>query len=302
MGAIDKLQSNIKLQFISFFESLTLISECENKPLETALRFIERKLLNHNQIYLFLLEEMALYEVRLFDDDYCIDDTYNGKYISKTTIIKELKKSIEQGGATEVIANYGFGLQKFVHQAHTIGVEIPNNLLAQAQSPDCYHDESNPLTEVVKDLQAQIAQMRDNVGSNNDHPTTAELQAKDDKIAKLQTQLKAKDERIAELERQLNDRMYYAHLKIGDSLSVLLDKDNDNYAPDLAHAVRLWLDIYANGKPKDDSHTNLANVWISKNTNYHKNDDGYQMMQSRIREIATPLKDFGKKRIKEIKE
>lgn len=206
MGAIDKLQSNIKLQFISFFESLTLVSECENKPLEIALRFIERKLLNHNQIYLFLFEEMALYEVRLFDDDYCIDDTYNGKYISKTTIIKELKKSIEQGGATEVIAPYGFGLQKFVHQAHAIGVEIPNNLLAQAQSPDCYHDESNPLTEVVKELQAQIAQMRDNVGLNNNHPSTAELQANDDEIVKLQTQLKAKDERIAELERQLNER------------------------------------------------------------------------------------------------
>ena len=193
MGAIDKLQSNIKLQFISFFESLTLVSECENKPLEIALRFIERKLLNHNQIYLFLFEEMALYEVRLFDDDYCIDDTYNGKYISKTTIIKELKKSIEQGGATEVIANYGFGLQKFVHQAHAIGVEIPNNLLAQAQSPDCYHDESNPLTEVVKELQAQITQMRDNVGLNNNHPSTAELQANDDEIVKLQTQLKATD-------------------------------------------------------------------------------------------------------------
>lgn len=199
MGAIDRLQNNIKLQFISFFESLTLISECENKPLEIALRFIERKLLNHHQIYLFLFEEMALYEVRLFDDDYCIDDTYNGKYISKTTIIKELKKSIEQGGATEVIANYGFGLQKFVHQAHAIGVEIPNNLLAQAQSPDCYHDESNPLTEVVKELQAQIAQMRDNVGLNNNHPSTAELQAKDDKIAKLQAE-------NDKLKRQLNER------------------------------------------------------------------------------------------------
>ncbi|OAV05133.1 hypothetical protein [Moraxella catarrhalis] len=199
MGAIDRLQNNIKLQFISFFESLTLISECENKPLETALCFIERKLLNHNQIYLFLFKEMALYEVRLFDDDYCIDDTYNGKYISKTTIIKELKKSIEQGGATEVIANYGFGLQKFVHQAHAIGVEIPNNLLAQAQSPDCYHDESNPLTEVVKELQAQITQMRDNVGLNNNHPNTAELQAKDGKIAKLQAE-------NDKLKRQLNER------------------------------------------------------------------------------------------------
>lgn len=302
MGAIDKLQSNIKLQFISFFESLTLVSECENKPLEIALRFIEKKLLNHHQIYLFLLEEMVLYEVRLFDDDYCVDDTYNGKYISKTTIIKELKKSIEQGKATEVIAPYGFGLQKFVNHAHAIGVEIPHDLLAQAQSPDCYHDESNPLTEVVKDLQSQIAQMRDNIGLNNDQNNTAELQAKDDEIAKLQTQLKAKDERIAELERQLNERSSSDHLKIGDGLSVLLDTAHEYHAPDLAHAVRLWLDIYANGKPKDDSHTNLANQWISKNTNYHKNDDGYQMMQSRIREIATPLKDFGKKRIKEIKQ
>lgn len=254
MGAIDKLQSNIKLQFISFFESLTLISECENKPLEIALRFIERKLLNHNQIYLFLFEEMALYEVRLFDDDYCIDDTYNGKYISKTTIIKELKKSIEQGGATEVIANYGFGLQKFVHQAHAIGVEIPNNLLAQAQSPDCYHDESNPLTEVVKELQAQITQMRDNVGLNNNHPNTAELQAKDDKIAKLQAE-------NDKLKRQLNERSTPANY----ALSV----ENSSYTTPFIDALNaviqeFWINYQEHNIPPKQ---NTIISWIMEHYN-----------------------------------
>lgn len=254
MGAIDRLQNNIKLQFISFFESLTLISECENKPLETALCFIERKLLNHNQIYLFLFEEMALYEVRLFDDDYCIDDTYNGEYISKTTIIKELKKSIEQGGATEVIANYGFGLQKFVHQAHAIGVEIPNNLLAQAQSPDCYHDESNPLTEVVKELQAQITQMRDNAGLNNNHPSTAELQAKDDKIAKLQAE-------NDKLKRQLNERSTPANY----ALSV----ENSSYTTPFIDALNaviqeFWINYQEhNIPPKQD----IVISWIMEHYN-----------------------------------
>lgn len=114
-------------------------------------------------------------------------------------------------------------------------------------------------------------------------------------IADLQAENAHLKAHIAELESQLNQA------NITPAFDVLLDTKHEYHAPDLAHAVRLWLDIYANGKPKDDSHTNLANVWISKHTNYNAHDDGYQMMQNRIREIATPLKDFGKKRIKESK-
>lgn len=122
---------------------------------------------------------------------------------------------------------------------------------------------------------------------------TADLQ----QIADLQADNVRLQARITQLESQLNQ----AKDSGAPAFDTLLDTGHEYHAPDLAHAVRLWLDIYANGKPKDDSHTNLANVWIGKYTNYNAHDDGYQMMQNRIREIATPLKDFGKKRIKESK-
>lgn len=117
----------------------------------------------------------------------------------------------------------------------------------------------------------------------------ADLQAEN---ARLQAENADLLKRIAELENQAN---------AAPAFDALLDTEHEYHAPDLAYAVRLWLDTYANGKSKDDSHTNLANIWIRQHTNYNKHDDGYQMMESRIREIATPLKDFGQKRIKESK-
>lgn len=108
------------------------------------------------------------------------------------------------------------------------------------------------------------------------------IKERNNEIATLKT-------RIAELENQSNDRK---HL-------LVFDKNNEFFAPDLAHAINLWLDTYGNGKKKDDSHTNLANQWIKSNTNYNENSDGYRQVENRIREITTPLKDFGAKRLKE---
>lgn len=131
----------------------------------------------------------------------------------------------------------------------------------------------------------------------DDLNTTTANDDSQQQIADLQADNARLQARITQLESQLNQ----AKENAAPAFDTLLDTGHEYHAPDLAYAVRLWLDIYANGKPKDDSHTNLANVWIGKHTNYNTHDDGYQMMQNRIREIATPLKDFGKKRIKESK-
>lgn len=135
-----------------------------------------------------------------------------------------------------------------------------------------------------KELQSEIAKLKGDLLEQKH-----QFQNKSKELAALQTQLDEANVRIKEIESQTNDSKY---------LSVF-DKNNDFFAPDLAHAINLWLDTYGNGKKKDDSHTNLANQWIKLNTNYDKNSDGYKQVESRIREITTPLKDFGAKRLKE---
>ncbi|MFW1851083.1 hypothetical protein ACG9XR_10985 [Acinetobacter guillouiae] len=72
----------------------------------------------------------------------------------------------------------------------------------------------------------------------------------------------------------------------------------DSYAPDLALSIKLWESIYITN-PKEDSHTNRANHWITNNTSYpieEKNPSS-----SRIREITSPLKEWGSKRNKGFK-
>ena len=86
----------------------------------------------------------------------------------------------------------------------------------------------------------------------------------------------------------------------GDPLALVFDSTNANYAPDLVHALNLWLDLYHRNPKDSDSHTNKANIWLKNNTAYEYVKRGDTAM-NRIREIATPLKDFGQQRAKEPK-
>lgn len=117
-----------------------------------------------------------------------------------------------------------------------------------------------------------------------------DIQELNAQIQNLQQQLKEKDEQIKSLTSQLQEQQV--------NLSVC-NESHEYFAPDLAHAVRLWIDTYGNGKNKNDSHTNLANQWIKANTKYDQHDNKYTRVESRIREITTPLQDYGKERLKE---
>lgn len=117
-----------------------------------------------------------------------------------------------------------------------------------------------------------------------------DIQGLNTQIQQLQQQLKEKDEQIRALTDQLQAQR--ADLSI-------FDDGHEYFAPDLAYAVNLWIDTYGNGKKKNDSHTNLANNWIKANTKYDQHDSKYTRVESRIREITTPLQDYGKERLKE---
>lgn len=86
----------------------------------------------------------------------------------------------------------------------------------------------------------------------------------------------------------------------GEPLALVFDSTNANYAPDLVHALNLWLDLYHRNPKDSDRHTNKANIWLKNNTAYEYVERGDTAM-NRIREIATPLKDFGQQRAKEPK-
>lgn len=81
-------------------------------------------------------------------------------------------------------------------------------------------------------------------------------------------------------------------------LQTILNESHEYHAPDLKHAIQLWNDLYINKLIGTDSHSNRADIWIGSNTGY---DEDAKSSIGRIREIATPLKDFGTKRSKEIK-
>lgn len=74
----------------------------------------------------------------------------------------------------------------------------------------------------------------------------------------------------------------------------------ERYAPDLVHAIKLWEHLYINN-PKGDSHSNMSNQWLANNTGYDLTQVGGKPSMERIREIATPLTDWGHKRNKNYK-
>ncbi len=104
---------------------------------------------------------------------------------------------------------------------------------------------------------------------------------------KLKTELQEKDVEIQLLRRELQ------LFQQNDLLNQILDEQHPFYALDLARAIQLWKHAYLDST-KEDSHTNKANLWIAKNTNYDVNKSS----GSRLREITTPLKDWNPQRTK----
>ncbi len=70
-----------------------------------------------------------------------------------------------------------------------------------------------------------------------------------------------------------------------DLLSLIFDESaTDRYAPDLVLSIKLWKAIYIDN-PKNDSHSNKANNWISMNTDYELT----RPSATKLREITNPL-------------
>lgn len=130
------------------------------------------------------------------------------------------------------------------------------------------------------------------------------------KIEELQKQLEAKEQDIQSLKHQLEQNEAEI-LRLKEYPLAQPDKENlinlifddsvqERYSPDLANAIKLWEHIYIN-KPKDDSHTNMSNQWISSNTGYDETRTGGKKSIERLKEITTPLAEWGNQRNKNYK-
>ncbi|MFV5513780.1 hypothetical protein [Acinetobacter gerneri] len=106
----------------------------------------------------------------------------------------------------------------------------------------------------------------------------------------LKVKLLEKEQRIKELES--------LHQKGEINLiSLIFDESaKERYAPDLALSIKLWESIYILN-PKDDSHSNKANTWITSNTGY----DQSKPSATKLREITTPLINWSTHRDKNYK-
>ena len=114
-------------------------------------------------------------------------------------------------------------------------------------------------------------------------------------ITELKAQLEKANADNADLNEQLSNKIDAP--ADDNTLQTILNESHDYHAPDLKHAIQLWIDLYVNDGIKSDSHSNKAAQWISRNTDYAENA---KTSTDRIKEISSPSKYWSPHRKKEV--
>lgn len=114
-------------------------------------------------------------------------------------------------------------------------------------------------------------------------------------IKELKAQLEKANADNAALNEQLSNKIDAP--ADDNTLQTILNESHDYHAPDLKHAIQLWIDLYVNDGIKSDSHSNKAAQWISRNTDYAENA---KTSTDRIKEISSPSKYWSPHRKKEV--
>lgn len=257
--SIKELKKDINSQFISLFDSVLFIAKYGNGTNEQAYKLLKTKLLD-KQIYLLLIDEFSLEEVKVYLDDYAYDGK-DGKYITITFICQQLEKSIKLNKATEDIKNYGFGAKKFYYSVQDyLNILVPDILIASAQSPDCYHDLDNPLTQVVQELIKENRSLKKNVVDFDLIATNEQLQTENIKLK----------ERITELEQQLKQSSQQSKTPNAkyttdamEALNAVVDKYWLDYDPEQKNATKQHT-IKEFVKEKYPMITDSMALWIDK--------------------------------------
>ena len=181
---------------------------------------------------------------------------------------------------------------------------VSNAIEAKALSP--INDKEQIPAEQVKLWLARynfiIRGFNDNLPNDTDKiPAPTVTQTEPLSNEQLIKELAAAKAEIADLKNQLKQaKAEQADAPADDlTLQTILDESHDEHAPDLKHAINLWIDLYINKGVGGGSHSAMANNWIYGNTGYESSTESSPV--KRLREITTPLKDFGGQRPKEVK-
>ena len=128
---------------------------------------------------------------------------------------------------------------------------------------------------------------------SNQNSDNTDLKVKYDHLLRendiLKKQLKDAEECIRQFKIEQSDKNNLLDLIFDDSIT-------DRYAPDLVLSIKLWESIYILN-PRDDSHSNKANNWITANTGY----DQSKPSATKLREITTPFINWSTHRDKNYK-
>ena len=190
-----------------------------------------------------------------------------------------LEQSVQVNELQKHIADLESQLLKFQRVAPDDVVIIPFSKRID------FIDKSLPQSERIKQSYELYS---DNMSFHEDMKP---VNTPDEMIKRIQGLLKVikrKDSKIAELEQQVDT-------PANDSiLQTILDDSHEYHATDLKYAIQLWHDLYIDGLIGTDSHSNKADRWINSNTSYGNYAEDSSV--KRLRQVSTPLKDFGGQR------
>lgn len=152
--------------------------------------------------------------------------------------------------------------------------------------------ECDPFTVTLKSIRLSAENVQNYINSQ----FLEDLSTPEQKyIAELESEIKDLKEQLNKANTAVAATKTSQPNKIDDSLlTAIHDKSHDHHAPDLSHAIKLWSDLYINGMIGTDSHSNKADMWIGGNTSYGNNTEDSSV--KRLRQVTTPLKDFGGQR------
>lgn len=203
-----KQQEKYNKQFISMYDSVLYLGE----PLKEALEFIIQNMQKQSILNLTPngFEKVFIYEDTCDSHDftkshweYWFENGYDDVEQCRTRdIIKELTDCINKGEITpqSPIYNLGFGKKRFLEFLSSVGVDIPNDEIETAQSPDISFDDEIHFDMDYYTFQAIINErdeLREKIENlSNDYPVNIELQAENDRlkaeIERLTTELNKK--------------------------------------------------------------------------------------------------------------
>ncbi len=145
------------------------------------------------------------------------------------------------------------------------------------------------LKSIISEKDKTIQKLKDDVQNENGKVFCLSMDLNDAKNDFQQLKLKYEDS-----EANLLTSIPSPTLNILDQ--IFDGSATERYAPDLVLSIKLWESIYINN-PKNDSHSNKANGWITMNTGY----DLSRPSAAKLREITTPFVNWSTHRDKNYK-